>query len=218
MLAPNLSAVACTAALAAFAAVAAWPPLAGALVLERSRLSAEPWRLLTGHWTHWSADHLIWNVLVFGALGALMELRSRARFLACIVVSALAISAALVVLQPQVAHYRGLSGIDSALFAAVVVALLHDALAAGRWRTASCLVLAFAGLLAKIVFESTTGRLLFVDAAAFTSVPLVHAVGAMVGVVIALVPVPGRARAAAQARERDRFVPAVSASRTSQAS
>jgi rhomboid family GlyGly-CTERM serine protease len=174
--------------------------------------------LLTCHWTHWSVDHLCWNVAVFVALGAMMEYRSRARFLACVVVSALAISAMLVVAQPRLGIYRGLSGVDSALFAAVVVALLRQALAARQWQTVSWLGLAIAALLAKIAFESSTGRLLFVDATAFRPVPLVHAIGAVVGVVIALVPASGRARAAALARARDRFVAAASVSRPSQAS
>lgn len=201
-----------TAALAAFAAIAAWPPLAGALQFEHSALPSEPWRLLTCHWAHWHLDHLCWNLAVFMALGAMMEIRSRARFLACVVSSALVISATLIVARPELVLYRGLSGIDSALFAAVVVVLLRDAVAARQWQTSSWLALAVTALLAKIAFESVTGRCLFVDTTTFTPIPLVHTAGAIVGVIVALVPTTGHAAAPALEREREGLDPATPAS------
>ena len=211
MVPTSLRAVAWTAALAVFAAIAAWPPLAGALEFERSALPSEPWRLLTCHWTHWHLDHLCWNLAVFCVLGAMMEIRSRARFLGCVVISALVISAALVVAQPGLDRYRGSSGIDSALFAAVVVAWLREAVVARQWWTATWLALAITALLAKIAFESVTGRCLFVDTTTFTPIPLVHGLGAFVGVIMALVPAAGRAAAPAAERERDECDPAAPA-------
>ncbi|HEU4420493.1 MAG TPA: rhombosortase [Planctomycetota bacterium] len=212
MVAASCRSVRWTVALAVSAAIAAWPPLGNALELDRSVLPAEPWRLLTCHLTHWRLDHLCWNLAVFAALGAMMEIRSRARFVGCVVVSALVISATLVVAQPELVLYRGLSGIDSALFAAVVVVLLRDAVATRKWQTASWLALAITALLAKIAFESVTGRCLFVDTTTFRPIPLVHAVGAIVGVLVALVPAPGRAAAPALEREHDELDPATPAS------
>ena len=47
-------------------AVALIPTLAGRLQYERPALAAgELWRLLTCHFTHWSAEHLAWDALVF---------------------------------------------------------------------------------------------------------------------------------------------------------
>src|SRR5262245_55864281 len=202
MVPASLRAVRWTTALAVFAAIAAWPSLAGALQLGRSALPAEPWRLLTCHWAHWHLGHLCCNLAVFTVLGAMLESRSRARFLGCVGVSALVISATLVVAQSEILSYRGLSGIDSALFAAMVIATLREAVAARQWLTASWLTLAITALSAKIAFESVTGRCLFVDTTTFTPIPLVHGVGAMVGVIIALVPATGHA-APAHERERD---------------
>src|SRR5262245_1582611 len=177
MVPTNLRAVAWTVALAVFAAIAAWPPLAGVLELERSAVCSEPWRLLTCHWAHWHLDHLCWNLAVFAVLGAMMETRCRARFLACVVISALVISTALVVTQPGLERYRGASGVDSALFAAVVTATLREAVAARQWRAATWLALGITALFGKIVFESVTGRCLFVDTTTFTPIPLVHGLG-----------------------------------------
>jgi rhomboid family GlyGly-CTERM serine protease len=210
MVPPRLRAVGLTTSFAVFAAIAGWPPLAGVLELERSALPAEPWRLLTCHWTHWHLDHLCWNLAVFTVLGAMLEIRSRVRFLVCVVASALVISATLVVAQPELELYRGSSGIDSALFAAVVTATLREAIAARQWLTATWLTLAITALSAKIAFESVTGRCLFVDTTTFTPIPLVHGLGAMVGVIVALAPATGRA-APAHERERGECDPAAPA-------
>jgi len=212
MVPTNLRAVAWTVALAVFAAIAAWPPLAGVLELERSAVCSEPWRLLTCHWAHWHLDHLCWNLAVFAVLGAMMETRSRARFLACVVISALVISTALVVTQPGLERYRGASGVDSALFAAVVTATLREAVAARQWRAATWLALGITALFGKIVFESVTGRCLFVDTTTFTPIPLVHGLGAIVGVIVALLPT-GRAAAPVLERERDERDPTAAANR-----
>ena len=32
-------------------------------------LQGEIWRLITGHWTHFPGDHLLWCVLVFAVMG-----------------------------------------------------------------------------------------------------------------------------------------------------
>ena len=58
----GLRAVGSTVSLTALAVVAtAWAQLAAALEFDRSRLATEPWRLLTGHWTHWDLGHLFWD-------------------------------------------------------------------------------------------------------------------------------------------------------------
>src|SRR5258708_38375144 len=46
------------------------------------------WRLLTSHFVHWSVDHLFWDVLAFGVLGWMCEREGRARFLNCVILSA----------------------------------------------------------------------------------------------------------------------------------
>jgi membrane associated rhomboid family serine protease len=59
--------------------------------LEASRAAiadGQWWRLATGHVTHWSANHLFWDLLMFVALGATLECRNRRRFVALLAASA----------------------------------------------------------------------------------------------------------------------------------
>jgi rhomboid family GlyGly-CTERM serine protease len=141
------------------------------------------WRLVTGHWTHWSPDHLFWDVATFGALGLLAERRSRASFLACTLSSAVAISAALWFLRPDVLTYRGLSGIDVGLFTLVATGMFRDARAARHRPTAAVAVVALSAFALKLTWELAAGSALFVDAASagFQSLPLAHAIGGAVG-------------------------------------
>jgi rhomboid family GlyGly-CTERM serine protease len=136
------------------------------------------WRLVTGHFTHFGADHLFWDLSMFVVLGVLAELADRRRFVWTMIVSAVAISAAVALVQPDIDTYRGLSGIDSALFVGVCLSMLREA--RGRdesWMRAG-LVLLLTGFVAKVGYEFATDRCLFVSATDFTPVPLAHVVGA----------------------------------------
>ena len=173
------------------AALAFWaiPGAATAFQYDRAALAAgQLWRFVTGHWAHWGGDHLTWDLLVFAVFGALVERRSRRTFAIVVAGSALAIAAALWFAAPQFQSYRGLSGIDSALFTAFFTQLLRDA-----WRGRSVLpgivpALALAGFVGKSAYELATGATLFVAATpAFTAVPLAHLVGAAVGGASALI-------------------------------
>lgn len=162
-------------------------PTAGSL-LEYSRTgiaAGEAWRLLTGHWTHGSLDHLSWDAVVFAVLGCILAKRSLTTFWWTVTGSAVAISLALFAIEPRWETYRGLSGIDAALFAALAVTLWREterrperALAAG----------ALLLLGAKILFELATGSALFTAAVpGHQVVPLAHLVGLATGLMVALI-------------------------------
>ena len=172
------------------AALALWaiPGGAAAMQYDRAALGAgELWRSITGHWTHWSTDHLIWDLLVFAVFGALLENRSRRAFAAIVAGSALAISAAVWLGAPQLQFYRGLSGIDSALFAAFFAQLLHDARRERSLLQAVVPALALLGFVGKSAYELATGATLFVAASpAFAAVPLAHLVGAVLGTLLSI--------------------------------
>ena len=167
------------------------PSLVHALEFDRAAIAAgEVWRLVTGHWVHFGFEHLFWDVLAFGCLGAACERSSRARFLACVAASACAISAAVWFWLPEMTAYRGLSGIDSALFGLLFVGLASDAV---RARSSSQVALAttlFAAFLLKVAFEVFTGGNVFVKSmeAGAVGVPLAHVVGVTVGVLVGLAP------------------------------
>ncbi|MCP4899914.1 MAG: rhombosortase [bacterium] len=177
------------------------PRLSAGLAFERSPIGGgELWRLVAGHWVHFTFEHLFWSLLVFAVLGVLWEKAGqRWGFLACVVCSAVLISAALWWLQPQLTSYRGLSGIDCALVTAMAVQALRQALASGRRELAIALALAILAYFAKVAFEFATGGKVFVsDAAPFEPVPLAHLIGGLWGITqgwLARIPVRGSSSA-----------------------
>jgi rhomboid family GlyGly-CTERM serine protease len=151
------------------------------LEFDRTALAGgQLWRLLTGHWAHWSWEHLGWDVLAFAVLGGACERDSRGRFLACLGGSALAVSLAVWWGLPGMARYRGLSGVDSALFVLLAVSLMQRAGASRRLMVGAW---ALVGFLAKLAWEGATGGALFVGDGV-GPVPLAHLAGASVGFVV----------------------------------
>ncbi|MEN8190094.1 MAG: rhombosortase [Thermodesulfobacteriota bacterium] len=145
-------------------------------------LSGDLWRLITAHLCHWSFDHLFWDFLVFVVLGSVCELRWPGSYLKTLFLSAVLISSALLFFEKEMITYRGLSGIDSALFCLVCGKLfIHSVRTANR--TGIILTAAlFALLLAKSGYEATASHTLFVTATeTFVVVPLAHLVGGAVG-------------------------------------
>jgi rhomboid family GlyGly-CTERM serine protease len=148
--------------------------------------NGEVWRLFTGHLTHYNTDHLLWDVVMFLVLGVMIERRHRAGVVTTIIASATAITSALWLCHPAVAEYRGLSGIDSALFTLMAIVLYRD----GRRSSQPLIRLISAGLLvalaAKLTYEMASGNTLFVDSdtAGFTALPAVHLTGGITGIAV----------------------------------
>ncbi len=157
------------------------------LQFDRSAFGrGEVWRLVTGHFTHFGADHLRWDVIAFVAFGSLVEFRSRRAWIYCVVISAVVISFGVSWLQPQFTLYRGLSGIDSALFAFVATDLVREGRRSRDKLMIALGALALGGFLAKCVYELVIGQTFFVEANdAFQPVPLAHLLGAVIGVLTA---------------------------------
>jgi len=154
------------------------------LQFDRSAISnGQFWRLLTCHWTHYSLDHLFWDGMVLLVLGACCECGGRTRFLVCVVGSACLISLAVWLCLPELEFYRGLSGIDSALFVLLAVDILREKVREKRWRWVGAGACLFVLFLAKLGFEIVTGTTVFVDSAAagMAPVPLSHFVGMLTG-------------------------------------
>ena len=142
---------------------------------------------LTGHLTHWSWDHLLWDVAALVGLGVAAIRILPGRVLLCLLLAALAIPIEIAWFRPEFATYRGLSGVDSALFG-LVLAGLWQRKGAGRWLAISGLV----GILAKTLFEWTTGDTFFVDRTnqEFIPVTSAHVVGLVCGLFAGLVKRP----------------------------
>ncbi len=146
------------------------------------------WRVFSGHLTHFGWEHAAWDIGVFAVLGMLCEYRGRRATLACLGLASACIPLAIAWGSPTLEIYRGLSGLDTALFALLGTTLLAD-----KWREGNRPgMLLFAGLLAgmagKIAWEFLTDRTMFVDhgEANFVPVPLAHLVGAAVGLLVGI--------------------------------
>jgi rhomboid family GlyGly-CTERM serine protease len=169
--------------------VAALPGLTTWLQYDRLAIAAgELWRLCSGHWTHVSGEHLFWDVLMFVILGALCELEHRGRCLTCVVGATVLIPAVLWFGMPSLIVYRGLSGIDSALFMLLATTHWRRELQAQHWGWMIALTVVGVLFGAKVVYEAMTGSALFVDSqdSGMIPVPLAHAIGALVGVGVGL--------------------------------
>ncbi|MBW2276121.1 MAG: rhomboid family intramembrane serine protease [Deltaproteobacteria bacterium] len=169
-------------------------------------------RLFTCHLVHWSWEHLLWDALVFTVVGSWCERLDRKAFAIFLATAAIAIPPVVLLVNPVLGSYAGLSGLDvGAVMFAVSVSLLRQfpvrkqtrmegrasgkvsrkpgaALparqAAARIWFPSLLGIAVVG---KVVYELLAGRTVMFDASAdFIPVPLAHLVGVCVGAVVAI--------------------------------
>lgn len=110
--------------------------------------------LLSGHWMHADADHLIWNVSALALLSALIEAQSRRLLLWSLLIGMVSVDLLLVSPLSDVARYCGLSGVLNTLLG--VALFLH-------WRRTQSRLVIGVGLLCvlKIMVELLTSQSLF---------------------------------------------------------
>jgi len=175
--------LALTATLALLAA-AAWSAPRGALDWQPALALAEPWRLWSAAFVHWSPWHLAANeagCAVVAAFGAAAQVPSRA---ALAWLAAWPLTHAALALQPALGSYGGLSGV---LHAGVAVAAWHLMRhAQGHRRMLGALVLAGLGL--KLALEAPWQAPTQVVAGwDFPVAPLAHTTGAVAGLLCAAI-------------------------------
>ena len=180
------------------AASLALQPFATLWQLATATALARPWRLLSGHLVHWDATHLLWDALVFAALGAAAEAcGSRRRVAAALLLAAVAGSATFLLRHGELSVYRGLSGLDSALLALVAVTQIQTARSRPtRLFFAAVLI----GFLAKTIMEIAAGHALFAAGGGWVNLPSVHLAGAAAGALVAFTAPAGRCRRCRSAR------------------
>ena len=112
------------------------------LLLDRYPVTTdgEIWRLWTGHWVHFSVSHLVWNLAALLAAGAWLERVRPGLLLRHALVAAPVIGSAVLVFEPGLQAYGGLSGLATGV---VVLLGLHQVRepGAGRWLWAGVLAL-----------------------------------------------------------------------------
>ena len=138
------------------------------------------------HLLHWSGEHLFWDLGMFALLGTICERINRRGFLLVLFWSAILIPPIVSMCHPAIETYRGLSGIDTALFG---MSAIHFGVEKLRERDKAGL-LVYAGLffamVVKIAHEFVSGSTVFVESSQFAPVPIAHVVGAALGTIAGL--------------------------------
>lgn len=155
-----------------------------ALALDRAALlEGELWRLWTGHLVHWSVEHFVWDAVTFAVLGWLLAKLSWRAFRGLLLVGAPVIAVAVLLGEPAMEVYGGLSGLDVALWAAACVVVTAKA----RDRMIRSVGgLAFVGGLVKVAVEVASGNATFLGGN-LSFVASAHVAGLVVGLLIAAV-------------------------------
>jgi rhomboid family GlyGly-CTERM serine protease len=174
---------------AASLAVHFFHPIRPYLLYTRSELlNGEFWRLAACHWVHLNTDHLQWSALTFLLLGSICEVIDRKRYAATVGLSTLFIPALIWTGAPHLQIYGGLSGLDCAFYALLIVLMMK----LEKEKKKPIWIVFYAAMLlllpAKIVFEMTSGMTIFVNNSHtdMVPVPLSHLAGGIVGFLIGL--------------------------------
>lgn len=177
-------------ALAAAAVVLALQllPAAGAVLEYRRALALEqPWRLLTAHFVHINWTHALVNCAAWWAVARLFapDLSARRQALA-LLCGMFAVDAALLLLHPLLAWYRGLSGALHALYFCGATVWLARACPPARVSALIPLAMLAAGWV-KVLIEQPSGALApFAPWLGAPVAPQAHLAGAVGGAVLGL--------------------------------
>jgi hypothetical protein len=113
----------------------------------------------------------------------------RKNYVLCLIAGASVISLAVWTVLPQMQYYRGLSGLDAALYMLAGVSLLREGQCGSPLRRSVLFMLLLGALGAKVGYETLYGRTIFVrNMGGFVPVPIAHLAGALVGTTVALLP------------------------------
>ena len=155
---------------------------------DRAGLAAgEIWRLVTCHVVHWNAEHIQWDLLMFLVLGAACEIRNPRRMWLCVAAAAASVSLLVMCAFPGIESYRGLSGIDTALFTLLAIDLMRDAQRRQSGMLAATTGGLLLGFMGKTAYEAVTGHAFFVDqrSAGFELLVWDHVAASVAGAAIA---------------------------------
>jgi len=153
-----------------------WSHSLDAFIYDRAQiLHGQLWRVWTGHAVHFGGSHLFWNLAVFVPAGCWLERIRPGVARLFYAVSPVLITGVLLVFDPTLLRYAGLSGVATGLLVLLACGQLQRGRGEPRW-----FWLAVLGLVAgKIGMELFTGKpLLVTDFAGIRDVPLAHLGGA----------------------------------------
>lgn len=144
-------------------------------------LQGNIWRLMTGHFVHFSWSHLGFNLGVFAVAGYLLERRHRGAYLWLIILTILASSLYFLIFIPDMTRYGGLSGLVSAMVVYIALCEIH-----AKVRLYYLWVLILVLFLFKVGYEIFSGDTVFASGGVsdFIVVPAAHIIGAVIAVLV----------------------------------
>ncbi|MCJ7824740.1 MAG: rhombosortase [Anaerolineales bacterium] len=152
-----------------------WPQLADLLVYDREAiLGGDFWRLSTAPFVHFSASHICWDLVVFGAAGWAIEAAGYRGFWFVCAIAAIIPGLTFMLASPELARYGGLSGLATGAVAYLCLCKTQET---GGSRIIWLAILALMGV--KTIVEIVTNTPIFVltDSMPFRVLPSVHAFG-----------------------------------------
>jgi rhomboid family GlyGly-CTERM serine protease len=155
-----------------------------ALEYRRALAFREPWRLLTGHFTHLSLLHALLNGVALLLIGRLFSDRLRIlEVVTLLAASAILISLAFWATMPSLNWYRGLSGALHCVFFAGCVVWIAATRERGRWLPIAALAAGALKVLLEQPWDSSFPMREWLGGAV---VPQAHLIGALVGIAAGL--------------------------------
>jgi len=173
------------------AAVALAPPLGSALEYRHAALQPQPWRTLTGHLVHINWPHVLVNAAAWVIVARLFaqELMP-ARQLLVLIATGVVISAGLAHFYPEIAWYRGFSGVLHGLFFAGATTWLLGAFVQRETRTLRAAwlpaALVLGGWIKVLLEQPAAGATPFAQWLGAATVPQAHLLGTASGTAFAL--------------------------------
>lgn len=165
--------------------------MSAVLQYDRGRLLPHIYLLFTGHFTHWTFHHMAVDTVVFCVISYLCHFFnfqnkfSNAIYVSYLSAAAVAISLVISVLQPEIKWYRGLSGINWALYGVLVVHLYYGK--RRLWQGAAVTMVVIFFTLISLQLAGGHSMLVTYMGPGVVNMPLAHITGAVTGVAAACI-------------------------------
>jgi rhomboid family GlyGly-CTERM serine protease len=167
-----------TAALVAIS-ICVWvvPRLPATFIFDRvAILHGEIWRLFTGQFVHVSLSHLVCDASVVAGAGAALERSGPLRYVVLCLIAPLLIGVGVVVFEPDVGFFSGLSGLAMCFGTGLAMQLITSG---RRSRWLGCLI--FAAVVLKLVAEYGNDVAFLDLGTGVVRSRVAHSIGAIVG-------------------------------------
>ncbi|WKD49383.1 rhombosortase [Microbulbifer spongiae] len=154
------------------------PEWTSAFIFDRhALLGGEIWRILTGHFVHFSYIHLLYNLSAFGIVGYMIEKKNYSNLYLLYFFMSLCTSISLLIFKPGMAYYGGLSGIVYGFLYYCALMGINDA---QPWKTVSFLILFFLPIKMVVDTQINAPGLFHVESQIFTPMQTSHITGCLV--------------------------------------